>query len=299
MEPNPEPRPSKLLLANSVVVIAACMFLVALGIAGLTTSWDPCAMFGGLIIIPLPALLGFLQYAATFKRRAKSAADATVLAFLFSSFPLLISVVSTSQFLLEGETPPLELSLMPLVFAAPFVSAGFLNLQWSRQLKASGFQPADKRFRISVRELLAMTAFIGAMLAMTITFVRGAPKQFGVDVTAEEAGVHVPENASRVSYAHGFRGNIAYEFDTDEASFRQWVEGGIGSLEAERANVPLEEIRGGATISRFYSMTDGVTGPDTITVEHGLCYDWSFEDRAVYAIFDRTTGRAYFYHQTY
>lgn len=299
METNPEPRPSKLLLANSVIVIGACMFLVAMGIAGLTTTWDPCAMFGGLIIIPLPAILGFQQFAGTFKRRADWAAMASGLAFLLSIFPLLVATTATAEFLIEGALPPLDLSLTPLVFAAPFVSAGFLNRRWSQQLKASGYQPADKRFRISVRELLTMIAVIGAMLAMTITFVRGAPKQFGVNMTADEAGVHLPENASHVSYAHGPRGYIAYEFDTDEASFRKWVAGGIGSYEAEKANVPLEEIRGGATIRRFYSMTDGVTGPETITVEHGLCYDWYFEDRAVCAIYDRDTGRGYFYHQTY
>lgn len=298
MESNPEPRPSKLLLANSVIVIGACMFLVAMGIAGLTTTWDPCAMFGGLIIIPLPALCGYQQYVATFKRRADSAAMASGLAFLLSIFPLLVATTATAEFLIEGALPPLDLSLTPLVFAAPFVSAGFLNRRWSQQLKASGYQPADKRFRISVRELLAMTAFIGAMLAMTMTFVR-ANKQFGVEVTAEEAGVHLPDNASRVSYAHGPRGYIAYEFDTDETSFRKWVEGGIGSFEAEKANVPIEEIRGGATIRTFYSMTDGVNGPDTITVDKGLSYYFSAEDRVVSAVFDRTTGRAYFYHQTY
>ncbi len=298
MEPNPEPRPSNLLLANSVVVIGACMFLVALGISGLMTTWDLGAMFGGLIIIPWPALCGYQQYVATFKRRAESAAMASGLAYTISVFPILFSTGFTAVFLLDDKLPQFDISLVPLVFAAPFITAGYLNLRWGRELRASGYQPADKRFRISVRELLAMTAIIGAMLAMTMTFVRDN-QQFGVEVSADEAGVHLPENASRVSYAHGFRGNVAYEFNTDEASFRKWVEGGIGSFEAEKANVPIEEIRGGATIRTFCAMTDGVTGPDTITVDKGLSYYFSAEDRVVSAVFDRTTGRAYYYHQTY
>lgn len=37
------------------------------------------------------------------------------------------------------------------------------------------------------------------------------------------------------------------------------------------------------------------TGPDEITINDGLIYTWSNEDRGVQAAFDRTTNRAYYF----
>jgi hypothetical protein len=294
VDPQSAPKPSRTLLAVSVLVIAACMFLVSMGIAGLTVTWDPCAMFGGLMIIPLPALLALKQYAGTFQRRHQAASLAGALAYVLSALPLFVAVTATGEFAMEGKLVPAELSLLPLAFAVPFLLAGYLNLRWSRQLQASGYQPIDDRFRMSVRELLITTAVIGAMLAMTMTFVRDQPQQFGINVTAEESGLRLPENASRVSYAHGFRGTIAYEFDTDEAGYLEWVEE-IRSRDPDYAKEEVSPIAMASRIYTFNFLAPQLTGPDQIEINEGWYYSWNFEDQAIYAAFDRKSNRAYYF----
>jgi hypothetical protein len=46
--------------------------------------------------------------------------------------------------------------------------------------------------------------------------------------------------------------------------------------------------------TRYYVYSTELKGPDRITINSGLSYSWSKEDRGVHAAFDRTTGRAYY-----
>jgi hypothetical protein len=292
--PNPQspPRPSKTLVALSILVIAACMFLVSMGIASMTVTWDPCAMFGGLMIIPVPALLVLQQYSGTFKRHYKAAQFAGALCLVLSGFPLMGVVGGTLESIGDGKSLPIDFILALIACAAPFVVAGYLNLRWSRHLEASDYRPTDERFRMSMRELLVATAVICAMLAMTMTFVRNQPKQFGVNVTAEESGLSLPDNATRVSYA---RGTLLFEFDTDETSFRKWVEAGVGEIESGPVNGPLWPIENEIEVVRFISFAPGVAGPERVALTDGLFYRASSGDQWIDVAFDRKTNRAYFY----
>jgi hypothetical protein len=135
------------------------------------------------------------------------------------------------------------------------------------------------------------------MTAVTSRFLRSAAPPFAENVEASAAPVDLPAGATDVSYAKGFRGTVAYEFTIDEEGFREWVAAGIGSFESRSAQVPLREIVFPARIIRYYFYAD-LPGPDTATIEHGLDYSWSKEDRSVRAVYDRATGRAY-YHAVY
>jgi hypothetical protein len=291
----PGPMPSRLHVALSIVVIVECLFLFSAGVACLTVTWDPCAMFSGLMIAPLPGFLGFAQYAATFQRRAVAARRASTCAFILGGFVGFVLVVTLMQSVAKSVFPPISFVLIFAAFTVPNLWNGFLNLRWHRQLTISRYRPVDSRFRLSLRELLGFTAVIAAFLALTLSFVRDQSPQFAVNVSPSEANLDLPVNAANVSLCHGVRGTIAYEFDTDEQSFRQWVDDGIGSLESQRANIELAPIKGDYTMSRYYGLSSQLAGPDSVTIHDGLYYEWSFEDRGVYAAFDRATGRAYYY----
>ncbi len=291
----PGPMPSRLHVALSIVVIVECLFLFSAGVACLTVTWDPCAMFSGLMIAPLPGFLGFAQYAATFQRRAVAARRASTCAFILGGFVGFVLVVTLMQSVAKSVFPPISFVLIFAAFTVPNLWNGFLTLRWHRQLTISRYRPEDSRFRLSLRELLGSTAVIAAFLALTLSFVRDQSPRFAVNVSPSEANLDLPVNAANVSLCHGFRGTIAYEFDTDEASFRAWVDAGIGSIESDGASVELSPIRGGYTINRFYCLTGQLSGPTSVTIDDGLYYDWSHEDRGVYAAFDRKTSRAYYY----
>ena len=47
-------------------------------------------------------------------------------------------------------------------------------------------------------------------------------------------------------------------------------------------------------ITCYSALSSELSGPDSITVTNGLCYEWYKEDRGIYAAFDRSTNRAYY-----
>jgi hypothetical protein len=188
--------------------------------------------------------------------------------------------------------------ILPLACASglAFVAAR-QNFAWSRQLQrrppAEEHSPARHRF--SLRELLLAIAAIAFVVCVVTSFVRTNRLQFAEHVSRDEAPFSLPSEAHDISYCHGFWGTIAYEFSIDEPGFVDWVAAGIGTLESESYNVPLKPIVAPYTIRRCYALSRELEGPDTITIASGLFYHWSHEDRGVYAAYDRTTGRAYYY----
>tara|TARA_Y100001933_G_scaffold215598_1_gene222344 strand:- start:179 stop:736 length:558 start_codon:yes stop_codon:yes gene_type:complete len=119
--------------------------------------------------------------------------------------------------------------------------------------------------------------------------------RYAENVPVAEAPFGLPADATDVSFYQGFRGTIAYEFTIDETSFREWVADGIGSIESNASNTELEQITTPVSITRYNAYSPELNGPDSITVNNGLYYSWSFEDRGVYAVFDSTTDRAYYF----
>lgn len=146
-----------------------------------------------------------------------------------------------------------------------------------------------------MRELLVGMAAIGFMTALVASSIRSIPPQYAEHVAITEAPFGLPQDAQDVSFCQDVRGTIAYEFTIDRSAFCEWVERGIGSIESNSSDARLEPITNAVTITRFYRLSQELTGPNSITVTDGLRYRWSHEDRGVYAVFDATTNRAYYY----
>ena len=105
----------------------------------------------------------------------------------------------------------------------------------------------------------------------------------------------MPDGATDVSYYRGFRGTRAFEFTIDEAGFRNWVSSGIGTIESNSAEVSLAEVTSAAKIVRYGDLSPEPDDPEEAVITEGLTYCWEKEDRGVYAMFDRTTARAYYF----
>lgn len=132
------PKPGALVVVCAILVIGACLVLVS-GCLSAFGHWDPCTVLGGLITLPLPAALGLFQYQAVFRRNAKAGRRAAIFLFIVAGLALLSLVTTTGEILMARENPlsytPLLLTI--LVIGAINLLAGWLNLQWSRRLRAA------------------------------------------------------------------------------------------------------------------------------------------------------------------
>ena len=287
------PKPTLLLIATSVLVITFSLFLVSVAIAAFTVTWDPCSLIGGAIILPLPAALAIQQYRATFRGVGAAALTAAVLLFIVGGLAAFAFATSFGEIaMVGGELPWFGLLLPMLAVAIVGLLGGWLNLRWRRKLPRTA---TDAEWRFSLREILAAVAAICVLTGLTASFIRSTPPRYAENVSVAEAPFGLPANAIDVSFCQGFRGTIAYEFTIDETSFREWVAEGIGSVESNASNTELEPITSPESISRYNRLSTDLNGPDSITVTSGLHYTWWFEDRGVYAVFDSTTNRAYYY----
>ena len=291
------PKPPIPLVVCSVAIIGVCALLISIFLAAFIAAWDPIAILGGLIIIPLAVLLAQRQYRGTFRNTA-NAARSSALLLLFASgfiFFLLISLLIES---LYGLQPVPLLSLVAPMFViglAGFYS-GWLNLCWSRRLKslAATTEWIVTPTGFSLRELFLGVSVIAILTGMTTYFLKTIPPQYAEHVSREKAPGNLPPGASDISFSQGGRGTIAYEFTIDEAGFIEWVNSGTGSFESEAANVSLKPITTPYEITRYGAFIANTNAPDSILVSDGLYYDWSKEDRGVHAAFDRKTNRAYY-----
>ncbi len=287
------PKPTHLLIAISALVITFSLFLVSAALAAFTVTWDPCSLIGAVIILPLPAALAVQQYRATFRGVGPAALTAAVLLFIIGGFAAFAFATTVVEIVMGGgELPWFSLLLPMLAVAIVGLFGGWLNLRWRRNLPRLA---TDAGWRFSQRETLAAVAAICFLTGLTALFIRSTPTRYAENVSVAEAPFGLPANATNVSFCQGFRGTIAYEFTVDEASFREWVADGIGSIESNASNTKLEPIITPVSITRYNAYCSELNGPDSITVINGLHYSWSFEDRGVYAVFDSTTTRAYYF----
>jgi len=287
------PKPAPLLVATSAVVIAFSLFLVSVAIAAFTVTWDPCSLIGGAIILPLPAALAVQQYRGTFRRIPAAALTAAILLFIVGGFAGFAFAAAFGEIAMGGgELPWFGLLFPMLATSVVGLFGGWLNLRWRRRLPEN---VTDIGYRFSLRETLAAVAVICLLTGLTSSLIRSTPPRYAENVSVAEAPFGLPPNATDVSFCQGFRGTIAYEFTIDEASFRQWAADGIGSIESNASDTKIQPITDPESITRFNRLSPELVGPDSITVNSGLHYSWSFEDRGVYAVFDSTTNRAYYY----
>lgn len=294
------PRPSRLFSTISVLVIAGNLFLLSVFIAANVVEPNPFAMMlGGCSFLPMWVVIAIQQYRGTFRCVASAATTTSVLLYMIGGFMVFVLISMIAESVQDGVA--LRLIATPLIWmfvvAAGSLAFARMNALWSRQLRsalAAGAVAANRR-GFSLRELLLAVSVIAAMTGITSQFIRSGPPRYAEHIEGSAAPFRLPPGATDVSYGKGYRGTIAYEFTTDELAFRRWVDSGIGSIEAQSAEVPVREITHPFTITRYYTHSSELTGPFDITVHIGLYYSWSKEDRGVYAAYDRSTGRAYYY----
>jgi hypothetical protein len=294
-----EPRPTILFVCCSVLVITGCVLGVASILGSLSPNADFCTLLGIVIFVPFPTVLGIQQYRATFRRAPGPAKFTAVFLYVLAAFGGFGYVTNVGEAVLKKTNVPFwwwAFVLWPLL-AASLVSLflGWQNSLWFTQLKKfyadSGSDPPRGTF--SLRELFLAVTVIAIIAGLSMSYFRNDRPSAAEHVSPEQAGLGLPEGASDVSYGRGHRGTMAYEFTTDEASFRNWVEAGIGSLEAQAANVPLVEITQPVEIQRYTVFARQFRGAEQATVSDGLEYEWSYKDRGIQAVFDRKINRAY------
>lgn len=253
---------------------------------------------GGAVMLPLPLALAVQQYRGTFLANRKAAFAAAILLFIVGGFALLTFATTFGQLLLgKMQIPWLSLLLPTLFVGVGACWAGRLNLRWARrppgQMVPNSLGVAGSR--LSIREGVVGAITIVGVTGLAWCFIESAPPRCAKNVAREDVPFNLPADATEISYCQGFRGTVAYEFTTSECAFVEWVEGGIGSLESEAAGIPLQSITSSFTIQRYGMLAPELGGPEYGIIADGLYYEWSVEDRGVYAAFDRTANRAYYF----
>jgi MFS family permease len=298
LESHRRPLPSVVLAVFSVAVIVACLFVASVALAMLFVTWDLCILASGVILLPVPVFLGLHQYWGTFRRSRRGATITGCFLVVIGSLMAVLAALVLGEMLIERVKIPWLGLILPLACASGLaLFAGGINFNWSRQLQdrtlATENSPTSGRF--SLRELLLAISAIAFVVFVVNSLARTNRFQFAEQVSRDEVPFSLPDGAHDISYCHGVRGTIAYEFSIDEPGFVNWVASGIGTLESEANNVPLRPIVAPYTIRRCYALSHELKGPDSVTIASGLYYHWSQEDRGVYAAYDRTTGRAYYW----
>lgn len=288
------PKPPLWLTTFSILVIVLWLYLIALGIAAVVISWDPIGLLGVAILLPTGTVLALLQYRGAFLGVRLAARTAgylligfgAVAAFAFAS--TLAEAVAAN-----GAVPWLGLLVPLLVCSAVCTGAGLVNMLWSSQLpRVVG---PDRLSTFTLREFGHLLAAVCFICIVAIWLVFSASPRFAEQLESDVAGLGLPDHADDICYCRGPQGTIAYEFDTDERAFREWIAGGIGSLESAASETRLVPIQTPVAITRYCAFSLDLPGEKSANVRVGLHYSWTQEDRGVHAVFDSSTNRAYYY----
>lgn len=261
-------------------------------------TWNPCSLIGGVILLPLPLVLAIQQYYGTFHAKELSALTTAKLLFIIGGIAFFAFIMTLGNLFFDQMRLPWISLLIPiLTFGLVSSILGWLNLGWSRQLKSSSPSKSHiiKTTRFLFRDLLTGMIAITSVTILVVYFIQSTPPQYAENVPYNKVPCRLPVDASNVSYCQGSRGIIACEFTIDEIAFINWVDSGIGSLESQAANISLQPITTPYTIRRFNNLSSDLSGSDYITISEGLFYHWTKEDRGVYAAFDQSRNRAYYF----
>ncbi|MCC9657977.1 hypothetical protein [Rhodopirellula halodulae] len=197
------PKPTALLIATSVLVIAFSLFLVSAALAAFTVTWDPCSLIGGAIILPLPAALAVQQYRATFRGVAAAALTAAILLFIVGGFAAFAFATTFGEIAMgSGELPWFGLLLPMLGVATVGLFGGWLNLRWRNNLPPT---TTDAAWRFSLQEALTAVAAISVLTGLTASFIRSTPPRYAENVSVADAPFGLPASATNVSFCQGFR----------------------------------------------------------------------------------------------
>ena len=202
-------------------------------------------------------------------------------------------LMTTGEYISKGfDLPWLELLFPMLGIGVVSAFAGWVNQSWAKSLPEHS--APERQRKLNAWDILALLASTAAVAVLSYSMHRDSLPQYGEHVDRAHAPASIPAGATDISYCQGVRGTIAYEFTIDEAGFREWVAGGIGSIESQSANIPLKTITTPVAIGTYSRLSEELTGPELVTVEAGLYYSWSHEDRGVTAVFDSKRNRAYY-----
>ena len=294
--------PPKRLIACSVLVILIGLCWLSFGLGALLAPPNPFAGFGSFLVVPLGAATAVQQYRGTFRAVASAASSTAILLYLFGGMLMMATVSGMFQIAADLTIPDMQLLILIgtlLAIGVGLISMARLNQTWSRRLQNRVLFPdGASRKGVSLRELLGLTSAVALVAAMTAWSARDNSPRTVEHVAASEAPMHLPADATDVSYSVMPTVSIACEFTTSEQAFRAWVDSGIGSLESNSSGVQLVEITEPVTFHRIRSdvgPSDADPAKSRVTIRRGLHYRWSEEDRGVYAVFDREMNRGYFH----
>ncbi|MCA9261196.1 MAG: hypothetical protein KDA61_18400 [Planctomycetales bacterium] len=248
--------------------------------------------------LPFPVWLAYTQYRGTFQRRAESARTAGILLSATSGVALFVFAMTCGELVTNGVDIPWKSLLLPMLSFAVFCCvAAQSNFRWTRRLNsdANAGRAAGTPIKASRHDIIATVAMLAGATVVASYLISSATPEYAEHVARDQAPFGLPSDARDVSFCHGPRGTIAYEFGTAEASFVSWVEAGIGSLESSAAHVALRPINGSYGIARYHRLNQKLDGPKSVEILDGLFYEWTKEDRGVYAAYDRKSGRAYYF----
>jgi len=295
-------KPPKLLLAVSVLIITGTGLLISAFIAAIVDELNPFALVSAGMLLPWCAVLAIQQYRGIFRGVPSGALTAAVLLFTASGLFLLVMLGTIANIVTCARDaitwgmimPPLA---VPLVGMAICLLMASIDLRWANRLRrayATGLA-RHKRSAVTGREGILLLAILAAMVGATSYMIASTPPRYAEHIDPAAAPFRLPAGASDVSYRKGYRGSITYEFNINEHRFRTWVASGIGSRESDLAGVTVKNITDAFTIPRYTGWVPQSNEPEEVTITDGLYYSWSRQDRGVYAGYDRSSGRAYYY----
>ncbi len=292
------PKRSWALYATTAFVLAACLFFISVAAGSLASSWDVCSVISGALVLPIPVFLEVEQYRATFRFNARAARHAGIFLAVISGVLWFGGATNAYEAVMAGWHSNYWWPLGILFGAAVLNTlAAWINFRWGRRLRDADARGAlaDRRKRFSRRELLLALAAV-SITATTVGYaILTTPPQYAEHVTANVAPMSLPKGARDISYARQSRGLNACEFTCEEGAFVEWVESGIGSIESNASGNTVQPITSTYSILRYTALMPRGTMRERMPIENGLYYEWSHEDRGVYAAYDRTTGRGYYY----
>jgi len=172
---NEPPKPGRLLVANSVVVIALCAWAVAAGLAegfGRASARQPSTgaarsvPLGALPLLWIPVALAAWQHRAVFRRDPRSAQPLLAVVTLVAALGWLWTIALGLLLMLRApRTAELTTILIVMSAVAAYMTfTAWLNWRWYRSIAATSVSPRPRQF--SIRDLLAITIWIAVVAGL-------------------------------------------------------------------------------------------------------------------------------------
>ena len=290
------PKPGIPLIVCAVLVIAFCLFFISSWIGLVTFHLEFGTLLSGICFLPFTAIIAVLQYFAVFRRNARAAKSMGIIFYVLAGvtlYGIALNIVGAALKNLAESIPSIiGFGVIGLLFLAGYVIAGWLHLEYSRQLfaNATDVVASNADFRFTTRELLVGVTVIALMIGLVSFFIRSAPPMYGEHVTAKDAQLSLPAGASDVCFYRRSLSCYWCEFTIGEPEFREWV-----TSRHSYDNAPILPITTPVTVSRYTGMTHDHVGPESVDVTNGFIRELRHPNGGGYqAVFDSDSQRAYY-----